>query len=377
MADDRARKTRRLVIRILVLLFVGFGAVVTAVILAVGSNYYRLERFREQTRRAIVATPSEADVRQRFRQEVHARLLARDFVGLDAQAAELRRTDERFAGTSESKLTHFYRGLGDGNPTTDADWTAELDRVKAWMHERPASVTGRIAVADRLIDYARDARGDGWAHEVPADRMAAFEQRLQEAQRVTEGAGALAERCPRLFTLLLYLARGLGWSQDEEQELYEVATREYPDEQSYHSLHLNYLQQHWHGAPGQWEDAARRILLLPAGPEKYAHAVWYASLDNQAGRDVVSWPDLKRGFDQILVRHPDWFEARSVYLRFACIFDDQPTAQSILRDLRHRRDASVWVDPEDLVDAYAWAEFEDTERAGGDPLAAFFQRFMR
>jgi hypothetical protein len=374
---DATRRTHRLVVRILLLLFLGFGAVVAAVVLVIGSNFYRLDRYREQTRRALVITPSEADVRERFGAEVRARLLARDFAGLDLQAAELRRTRETFAGTSVPKLTQLYRALGDDRSRPEAEWTQTLDLMNEWVRERPESVTARLGAAEAMIAYAWDARGDGWADGVPEDRMVAFHQRLQQAHRLAQGADALAERCPRRGSVMLRLALGLSWSKAEEQRIYDEAVREFPDEQAYHNVHLVYLLPSWHGAPGEWQVAGQRILQLPDGHEKYAYAVWSTSLDSPAGRDVVSWPMLRRGFDQILVRHPDWFEARSVYLRFACIFAEKTTAQVLLRDLRHRRDASVWTDPEDLVNAYEWVEFEETEKAGGDPLATFFQRFLR
>ncbi|MET0551469.1 MAG: DUF4034 domain-containing protein [Vicinamibacteria bacterium] len=376
MAADRARQAHRQVVRLLVLLGLG-GVAIAAVLALLGHNYYRLYRHGQSAREGVVRVESEAHVRERFGAEVRARLQARDFAGLDAQAAELRRTRETFAGTSVPKLTQFYRALGDRGPRPEAEWTRSLDLMDAWIRERPASVTARVGAAEMTTSYAWDARGDGWSSEVPEDRMLAFHQRLEQAHRLVRGADGLSERCPRRAATLLHIANGLSWPKDEEQRLYEEAVREFPDEQTYHTLHLRYLQPIWHGAPGDWQAAGQRILELPGGPEKYAYAVWHTSLGSRTGRELVSWPALKRGFDAISARHPDWFEAKSAYCAFASMYVDKATTQRLLADIGYRMDPSVWSDQEWFVRTHQWAEYEDSERDGADPLARVFSWFMR
>lgn len=372
---ERERRAHRQVVRLLVLLGVGAAAIV-AVLALLGHNYYRLHRHAQKARESLVRVESEADDRARFRAEVRARLQARDFAGLDAQAAELRRTGEAFERTSVSKLAHFYRAFNDEKPASEEEWAGALGLMEAWMRERPASVTASVAAAEMTITYAWDARGDGWAHEVPAERSALFRQRLEQAQRLAGVAGGLGEDCPRRAATLLRLAIGLALPKADEQRLYDEAVRKYPDEQSYHSLHLRYLQPTWHGRPEEWQAAAQRIQKLPGGPEKFAHAVWYTSLDSDTGRHLVRWPELKRGFDAVLARHPDWFEAKSAYCAFASIYADKATAGPLLRDIGYRMDPSVWSDPEWFVRTHQWVEYEDAERAGGDPLARIFSWFM-
>lgn len=373
---ERERRAHRQVVRLLVLLGVGAAAIV-AVLTLLGHNYYRLHRHAQKARESLVRVESEADDRARFRAEVWTRLQARDFAGLDAQAAELRRTGEVFERTSVPKLGHFYRAFDDDRPGSEEEWVRALGFMDEWIRERPHSVTARVAAAEMTIGYAWDARGDGWAEEVPPDRMTAFRERLERAHRLAQEAEGLAEDCPQRAATLLRMARGLSFPKADEQRLYDEAVQAFPDEQAYHTLHLLYLLPSWHGSPEEWRAAARRIQQLPGGSEKYARAVWSTMLDSHSGRDLVSWPELKRGFDAILARHPDWFEAKSAYCAFASIYADKTTAGRLLADIGYRMDPHVWSDPEWFVRTHQWVTYEDSERDGADPLARIFSWFMR
>jgi hypothetical protein len=367
--------SRQLVKRILVILLIGSIVGIGAASLA-GLMFWRQYRHKERFLESIQEVNTEQAERNQVWEEAHRRLSAGDFDALEATARELRTTRAVFANGTW-KLRVFYEGLG--GPVegwTESEWRQAFDQTKEWVHERPTSIAARLALANLWIDYGWVARGSGWSEDVSPEQHAIFEQRIEQATQVMKDAHGVEERCPHRAPTLLRLALVGSVARDDELKVFEQAVRDDPDYQPAYTAHLRYMQPRWHGAPGDWERAAAAILKLPGGKEKYARAIWHLHAVNSWDRQLVSWPHLKQGFTEMRARYPDSSEIKSATCLFASYYRDEDEARAMLAALGGRMDTSVWHDRNQFAQVYLWATFEQSQMAGGDPLARFFAWVM-
>lgn len=362
-----SRSNKRIFVMLAIVAILVVGAVAD-----MGLTYWRQQRHKARFLESIQEVNPEQAEREQFKEEARRRLFAGDLDGLDATARELRTSRAAFANGTW-KLTVFHQGLaGPTDEWSEDEWLRAIDRARAWVRERPASIAARLVLTDLWIGYGWSARGTGWSKDVSPDHYALFQQRIDEATQVMKDAQGVKERCPRRTATLLRLALVDGTEKDDELTTFEQAIREEPDYQPIYSAHLRYLQARWHGAPGDWERAATTIVKLPRGKEKYARAVWYLHEMNSWEPNLVSWPYLKQGFADMRARHPDSSEIKSATCMFASYKRDKDAAKAMFGALGNRMDTSVWGNRDQFAQAYLWASFEDGEVAGGDPLARFF-----
>jgi hypothetical protein len=119
------------------------------------------------------------------------------------------------------------------------------------------------------------------------------------------------------------------------------------------------LLPRWHGEEGNWEAFAEKAAARPdgVGVEVYARIV--ASLasfyDNIFKETKASWPKTKEGLEQILKKHPDSAELRSLAALLATKADDRPFAKANFDELGTTFLRRIWRSPEAFAEAYNWS----------------------
>lgn len=369
--------TSKQIKRILLLLGIGAFAIVAAAA-AYGHMKYRMYRHQADFLETIQEVRTESAEREQQKDDVRRLLLAGDFDAIDARVRELRASREEFPN-GYWKLSVVYQGLA--GPTDNGDWTERewiqaLDRAKQWVAKHPESIAAHQTLVNLWIGYAWLARGRRWSNQVPPEDWALYEQRVAEARQAMETAREVEEKCPRLPTTFLGLALLGEVTKAEEERYFSAAVREYPDYQPIYNIHLRFLQPRWHGAPGEWQRAGLDMIKQPGGRERYARAVWSLESADSWDPHLVSWPDVMRGFADMRGHHPDSFEIQSASCLFAFHARDRGETKRMLEIVGSRMDPTVWSDRDEFARAYHWATWEDTEVAGGDPVARFFSWVM-
>jgi tetratricopeptide (TPR) repeat protein len=186
-----------------------------------------------------------------------------DLLGQAAAAA--RSTGERIPGGGW-KLALIYSALSEpegGKNAPDAEWLYQISKLKKWSESDAGSVTARVGLAQAYVGYAWQARGDGRANTVTEEGGRLFQERLDAARRVLDGAKSAGQRCPHWYATMLGVALGQGWDPASYDQLFAEATAFEPSYTAYYEQKAYYLLPRWYGRQGDWarfaEEAASRV----------------------------------------------------------------------------------------------------------------------
>lgn len=225
------------------------------------------------TRPCNLTTPEFTSMTGDFGTDVHATgnymnaiagmLKAGEFEQLDCLADHARSNKEMLPGGSW-KLHVLYGGLRDPvqYPVTHAtreDWNAHLQHLQSWVTARPQSVTARIALAKAYLNYAYDARGEGFADTVSENGWKLFHERTAEAKRILDEASALPTKCPEWYFAMLLVAQNQSWGAERARALFDEAFQLEPGYFYDARFLANYLQPKWTGEKGATEKFAQEI----------------------------------------------------------------------------------------------------------------------
>jgi len=234
-----------------------------------------------------------------------ARILKEEkFAELDCLADHSRSDKERLPG-GIWKIQLLYGGLRQPVPypvhATQEDWAHLLQRLQNWAKARPESITARIALALAYLDYAQDARGDGYANTVSDSGWKLYEERTAEAKRILEEASALPAKCPEWYVAMQMVSINQSWSVADARALFEQAYKFEPEYYIYARDLASYLLPKWSGEPGDTEKFVQEIADRIGGDKgdilyfqvASANYVICGCHDNPD----LSWDRIKRGFE--------------------------------------------------------------------------------
>lgn len=177
------------------------------------------------------------------------------FGELDKLATTARASKGRMPGGSWT-LYLLYLELSkvpNGDRAPEADWTAAIARFQSWIAQRPESITARVALANMYVNYAWQARGNGYADEVSARGWELYKQRIQLARQTLEDASTLKQKCPEWFHVMQTVALAQAWDKAEALALFEKAIAFEPNYYYYYLAYSNFLLPKWYGEEGESE----------------------------------------------------------------------------------------------------------------------------
>jgi hypothetical protein len=284
-----------------------------------------------------------------------------DFATIEKQANELRRSKRKLR-QGRWELQPFYEGLDfTYNGSDDPDkWRKARTLLDAWHKQFPESITEPVVRAHTLINYAWDARGTGWAREVPEEGWKQMRTRLKEARDVLEAAAKLPARCPEWYDAMQNVALGQVWTRKEFDQLFEEAVKFEPSYYSYYFNKAYYLTPRWYGRYGEWEDFAADAATRydsKEGQALYARIAWSKNFlfGNIFRESRIRWPRMREGFDDILGQYPHSLWNLNNYAFFACKARDRDTATRLFEKIGEDFDYDVWHSQNQFAAAKRWA----------------------
>jgi uncharacterized protein DUF4034 len=305
-----------------------------------------------QSRRApfetrVVESPKTKE-RDQTKKQVAGLFVAKDFKGLENLASTFRKSEECYA-SGAWRLEDFYSALDLATNAAEIDWTVQLNALREWVKASPDSITARVALADRLADYAWKARGNGWANTVTDKGWDLFHQRLLEAVGVLRDAQSLKERCPHWYAVLQTAALGLGMDRQQYDELFADAVRAQPKYSCYYMSRAYFLLPRWYGEQGEWESDLTKLADKVGGDDGdllYARVTWRMHrgryFKNIFKETTISWPRVDKGFIVMESRFPDSFSAKSEHAYLAAQSGDLASALKYFNALQGQVDLTVW-----------------------------------
>ena len=185
---------------------------------------------------------------------VHRALIDSDAAGLEAQF-ERALTAPVYSGT----LKHPYEVCVKAAAQCTSSRRA-MAGLEAWLETYPESVHAKTAKGAVRIDRAWDARGGGWAREVPRRAWEVFHRRLGEAKELLESA-AEGSTSPVPCGLLVEVSMGLGLGLEESRAYFDRAAALEPLAADAALAMLTQLFPKWGGS---WPEAVRFVEELEA-----------------------------------------------------------------------------------------------------------------
>jgi hypothetical protein len=280
-----------------------------------------------------------------FTRQMRTWLEDKRFADLEAMAAGLRSAQTRWQ-TGLWKLPDFYVGV----TAQQGEYETVAPLLEEWIKAYPDSVTPRVAKAESLVNHAWAARGSDRAAEVKPEAWPVFEERLQQARAVIEEARGLPAQDPALDSVMQTVCLGLGkeFGRSHYEELFSRATAAFPEYYGYYFSKAHYLLPRWHGERGEWEAfAAEAADSSSEGDALYTRIAWANSrfYEDLFKETAVSWPRMKKGFEQILEAYPDSRWNLSSFARFAMQAGDVETARRLVGLIGGTPDIIAWRGP--------------------------------
>ena len=215
--------------------------------------------------------------------------------------------------------------------------------MQRWAEVAPDSKLRPLAQAVRLEGDAWRARGGSGIDRVPEESLRIFREKLAEATRALEAAEPQGRSSPLWYWVALIVAGSSGRPAPQFDALFDEAVARFPYYQPLYYTRVNYLLPQW---GGNWAAVDRFVddaVSRTSASEGEAFYAWiYVDVATKAGGDLfeatlASWPRMKKGFEDMIARHPDVWN-KNLYATWACRARDKETTARLLVELGNRAD---------------------------------------
>ncbi|WP_051967480.1 hypothetical protein [Kitasatospora mediocidica] len=146
-----------------------------------------------------------------------------------------------------------------------------------WRNAEPDDCTAATLHARLLVHQAWEIRGNGYAKQVPPERMARFLELLPASMEAAKRAALLDPRDPGPWVVMVTTARALQYGHEQFRPLWDGLVERAPHHYDGHWQTLQYWCAKWSGSDKQMVDFAERAArTAPAGSPlagMYLHAL--------------------------------------------------------------------------------------------------------
>lgn len=242
-----------------------------------------------------------------------------------------------------SAYTKTFAGVG--------DWSIAYARLEELKRATPNKAHIAIAEAVYWRAYAEDARGGGYASSVTQEGMRLFEERMTRAEKVLLDSKRYAANNPVWYAEMV-LIQGYTGRGDEAAKTFQEGARKF---KTYYQLYFNMLfivlprwGGNWEAVDGlvQWSVENTR---KTDGMTMYARMYWFASQTLLPGERLfqdthASWPKMKKGFEDMMARHPKSKWTLNNFAKFACVANDKNTYLALRKQIGNDIMPEAWTD---------------------------------
>ena len=213
----------------------------------------------------------------------------------------------------------------------ERDWSKSLARVEYLKKKFPNEAFAAMAEARYWSAYAWDARGGGYASSISDDGRKLFRERLEKSERVLLDTKPYAAQLPDWYDEMINVQSTLDRPEDERDKIFLEGVKRFPAYYPTYFTMLNYILPKWGGT---WRTVDNMIkwsvehTKATEGTSMYARLYWSVSGDPEIKlfKDTfASWPKMKRGFEDLMARHPKSKWNLNNFAKFACMAGDKQT----------------------------------------------------
>lgn len=279
-------------------------------------------------------------------------LRKKEYEKLEKQAAEFRKSKEAYA-SGRWKLDTFYRSFSEHahGKLKQEEFEERIKMVKDWIQARPNDIASKVALSGLYQKYAWHARGGGYAGTVKEEGWKLMAERNGAALKILNELRAKPQHDPRMFYLLLQVAKDESFDKPKYDEIFQASLREFPTYRSSYFSKVLDLQPRWGGEDGEWEEFAKAEadkLKGAEGDKLYAQLVWaviYTGWYRGDNLFKIFKLDSQRalaGMAAIRKEYPKSFEALSANCSMAIQAGDYELAAKLFQELEGQMAHYVW-----------------------------------
>jgi hypothetical protein len=215
-----------------------------------------------------------------------------------------------------------------GYRLTGGDDLAAFEKVDAALAKSPALKVVRLQVKGEFyVNFAWQARGNGFADTVTKEGQTKFEQRLGVARQALEEAWEVEPNNPRTAARMITVEKGLSRGRDEMEKWFQRAMSADGNNINACRAKLDWLDPKWNGSEeemlafgkacretGNWRMG---ITLLAAEARHRAMARLSTDAAKSAYmRTAVVWDDFHSVYSEYVKHYPLDYAARSRYAAY-------------------------------------------------------------
>ena len=297
------------------------------------------------------STVSEIEQRKQISQQAAESLRADNFAELEKTAEDFRTNKSRLP-SGLWKLFYFYEGVeSPSKSATGTEWTAHLGRLEKWRMQYPQSITVHTALAQAYMEYAWQARGNGFVGTVTEEGWRLFRERINKAEEYVQAARKLPATDPQLdYVDLMAGGKGLNWDWRQYNAVFDDAVKREPQYVSLYVQKAWLCLPRWHGKPGDVERFAQEAVRLTQSTEgkamyaRLAVSLRKTTLKGSRFFDVYhfSWPDVRDGFRDLEKQYPHSLWNLNQFCCLATHANDAKTAHELFDRIGDRWVGDVW-----------------------------------
>ncbi|MBI3528800.1 MAG: hypothetical protein HY067_12630 [Betaproteobacteria bacterium] len=297
------------------------------------------------------AYADELSIRDSIRNQARNALLSENFPELERLSILYGKNDKRTPSGAQ-KISLFDDGLNlalTPPPNEDEKYCDRMEKkVLNWIGAYPKSPAARIAYARALSAHAFFFRGKGYANTVPEEAWEPFFRYENIAMDYLNKNESIASADTGWYAIKIHIAKHLGWKRERINPFIEEALSKNVDDDRIYYAVLDYLFPKWHGDADQLEHFVSYVVTKTQekrGMELYARFYAAASQFQYKhelfSQSKASWPRMKIGFEDLLRRYPDPWNA-NIYAHFACLARDKEKSVELMKMIGGSPALIVW-----------------------------------
>jgi hypothetical protein len=316
-----------------------------------------------------------------FSSSVRALVYEKNFNRLERLADSIRSSKAKFSG-GMWKLHAFYDGAGmPQGHATEEDWKALEKILNNWTTAKPQSITAQLVLANFYINYAWDARGEGYSDSVSDSGWKLFARRTAKVQTILEKARKLPVKCPEWFRLMQEVAQLQGWDKIRAKSLLESALAFEPDYYYYYRMYALFVMPQWNGEPEESERFAKESADRVGGPQGdilYFRIVCF--LISRSGNVIsqsISAERIAKGYAESEKLDGFSLTNLNMFAFAAARMGDAIQANDQIKRIGDSWSEDTWGSRESFESARRWASAAGPSMAQGNEIASLADANMK
>jgi len=238
------------------------------------------------------------------------------------------------------KMSVFQDGLNYAFKN-QSDWSKSKARLEYLKNKFPNEAFVALAESRYWCQYAWNARGSGFASSVTPEGWKLFRERLERAEATLINTKTYSSQIPDWYVEMIIVQSALDRPEEERDKTFIEGTQKFKTFYPIYFTMLNYLSPKWGGS---WETVDNLVTWTVEhtqtieGNSMYARLYWAASGGLPQGDQLfkntrAKWKLMKKGFEDLMRRHPKSNWNLNNFAKFACQAGDKSTFLSLRKQI--------------------------------------------